>query len=83
MQAPSLDQVGVLLVTMQRDIAGEMGLRDPRMLPALPQLAVERLKAGYAAHRDPRRLRAELTRILAVAARTEELWTACPATTLH
>lgn len=81
--APDADQVGVLLDTMREEIAAERGIRDPRMLPVLPQSAVELLRQGYAAHGDPRRLRAELVRILATAARAEELWIACPASNLH
>lgn len=81
--APDADQVGVLLDTMREEIAAERGIKDPRMLPILPQSAVELLRQGYAAHGDPRRLRAELVRILATAARAEELWTACPDANLH
>ena len=82
-QAPATEQVGALLATMTREIAAERDLADPRMLPALPQAAIDRLSAGYAVHGDPRRLRAELTRVLGIAARADELWAACPASNLH
>lgn len=82
-QAPAVDQVGGMLATMQKEIASERGMGDPRMLPALPRSAIDQLRDGYAVHRDPRRLRTELTRILGVAAQAEEIWTACPASRLH
>ena len=82
-QAPGAEQARVMLDTMMGEIAAERGMRDARMLPTLPQPALNRLGESYARHGDPRRLRAELTRLLAIAARAEELWTTCPASNLH
>ena len=82
-QAPAADQVGTMLATMAGEIAAERNLADPRMLPGLPQPAIDRLRAGYEVHGDPRRLRAELNRVLGIVARAEELWAACAASNLH
>lgn len=82
-QAPAADQVGVMLATMQQEIAAERGATDSRMLPTLPKLAMDRLREGYAAHGDPRRLRAELSRILGIAARAEEVWATTSVARLH
>ena len=82
-EPPEADQASVLLETMRRDVAVERHLADARLLPVLPQGVVVRLSNGYAGHRDPRRLRAELVRALASAARAEECRTGNSAPVLN
>ena len=69
---PTLDQIGPVMRTILADLAVERGVPDPRLLPEVPAEVTNALRAAYARHRDPRRLRRGLTQALALAARHEE-----------
>lgn len=69
---PLPHQVAALVAGMLRDIADGYGLPDPRLLPPVSGELLDELRADYARHADPRRLRRGLVRALALAARLEE-----------
>lgn len=69
---PLVHQVTALIAGLLLDVAEEYGLPDPRLLPAIPCELLEELRADYARHVDPRRLRRGLVRALAMSAKLEE-----------
>ena len=69
---PRPHQVTALIAGMLRDVAGEYAVADPRLLPVIPRELLHELKADYARHGDPRRLRRGLVRALSLGARLEE-----------
>lgn len=68
MEPPSPDALPVLLSAMRQDLAAELDLPDPRLLPELSAMEIDMLTEDFARHRDPRRIKRTLRSLLALSA---------------
>lgn len=65
-EPPELEALPRLVTTMLADLALELTLPDPRLLPALSPAQLAMLHEDYARHRDPRRLKRAIRSVVAL-----------------
>jgi hypothetical protein len=68
MEPPEPEALPSLIATMRQDLAVELGLPDPRLLPELSAEQVALLQQDFGRHRDPRRIKRALRSLLALVA---------------